>query len=57
MVTTRRRAASAASDKGVKKKSGVDGAPIKHMNEELEKVLIRGLRGEGEGAECAGDEM
>ena len=60
-ATARRRAASAASDnKGVKKKSGVDGTSVKHMHKELEKV-VRGLRGESEGAEygaeCAGDEV
>ena len=28
-----------------------DGTSVKHMHKELEKI-VRGLRGEGEGAEC-----
>ena len=50
MAATRRRATSAASDKGLKKKSGVDGTSVKHMRKQLEKI-VHGLRGEGEGAE------
>ena len=47
--TTRRHAASATSDKGVKKKSGVDGTSAKHMHKdkELEKV-VRRLCADGE---------